>query len=47
MPCAAIGALCHEAVARSGIADGYLRLVVTRGAGRARRLAAHLRAPEP
>ena len=30
---AEIGAVCHEAVARAGIGDGYLRLVVTRGAG--------------
>ena len=28
-----IGAVCREAVARAGIGDGYLRLVVTRGAG--------------
>jgi branched-chain amino acid aminotransferase len=32
-PLAEIAALCHEAVARAGLADGYLRLVVTRGPG--------------
>jgi branched-chain amino acid aminotransferase len=30
---AAIAALCHEAAQRAGLDDGYLRLVVTRGAG--------------
>jgi branched-chain amino acid aminotransferase len=30
---AEIAALCREAAARAGLDDGYLRLVVTRGAG--------------
>ena len=32
-PLDAIAALCREAAARTGLADGYLRLVVTRGRG--------------
>ncbi|WP_372788538.1 branched-chain-amino-acid transaminase [Paraconexibacter sp.] len=28
-----LGALCREAADRTGLADGYLRLIVTRGAG--------------
>ena len=35
--------LCREAVRRSEVVDGYIRLVVTRGRGRARRLAPHVR----
>jgi branched-chain amino acid aminotransferase len=30
---AAIAAICHEAAERAGLAEGYLRLVVTRGVG--------------
>ncbi len=40
---AGLGDLCREGARRSATDDGYLRLVVTRGPRRARRLAAHLR----
>jgi branched-subunit amino acid aminotransferase/4-amino-4-deoxychorismate lyase len=43
---AEIAALCREAAARAGLDDGYLRLVVTRGAG-ALGVSPHLPARQP